>query len=195
MKVVFGLILGIIILGAAILFLATRNSTENNSTQNPVQENAQNLEQVEKRRRLIDVTSLVPSYTLEAFNKKALVEAFESINIFGRTYIYTDTQTTGARPLENILVSIRNESLAGENLFDENIYLTLRESTIEAIFILTDEQLNDPNIQEYIMKKLIENVYRLIYKDVDDAKVNEKVDEVYDSLLEQNPNYFVITKN
>ena len=191
-KVILALLLGIIVLGAGTFFLATRNSTENIPQNQP--ENAQNLEQESQGGRIVDAVSLVPNYKLEIFNQKALIEAFESINIFGRTYIYTNTQTTGGKPLANILLSIRNESKVGENLFDENIYLTLRNSTIEATFILTDEQLNDPNIQGYILKKLIENIYRLTYKDVADTEVNEKVDEVYNTLIEKNPDYFVITK-
>ena len=191
-KVILALLLGIIVLGAGTFFLATRNSTENIPQNQP--ENAQNLEQESQGGRIVDAVLLVPNYKLEIFNQKALIEAFESINIFGRTYIYTNTQTTGGKPLANILLSIRNESKVGENLFDENIYLTLRNSTIEATFILTDEQLNDPNIQGYILKKLIENIYRLTYKDVADTEVNEKVDEVYNTLIEKNPDYFVITK-
>ena len=192
-KVILALLLGIIVLGAGTFFLATRNSTENIPQNQP--ENAQNLEQESQGGRIVDAVLLVPNYKLEIFNQKALIEAFESINIFGRTYIYTNTQTTGGKPLANILLSIRNESKVGENLFDENIYLTLRNSTIEATFILTDEQLNDPNIQEYILKKLIENIYRLTYKDAADTEVNEKVEKTYNTLLEKNPDYFVITKN
>jgi len=193
-KVILVLLVGIIILIAGSAYLLTRNNLGNNSIQNPDQENVQNLEQESQGGRIVDAVSLVPNYKLEIFNQKALIEAFESINIFGRTYIYTNIQTTGGKPLANILLSIRNESKVGENLFDENIYLTLRNSTIEAIFILTDEQLNDPNIQEYILKKLIENIYRLTYKDVADTEVNEKVEKTYDTLLEKNPDYFVITK-
>jgi hypothetical protein len=37
-KIIFGLLLGIIVLGAGTFFLATRNSSENNLSQNPAQE-------------------------------------------------------------------------------------------------------------------------------------------------------------
>lgn len=192
-KVILVLLVGIIILIAGSAYLLTRNNLGNNSTQNPVQENVQT--QQEGTIRYVEGGSLANGYEMEILNKESLVKALEGINIFGRTYIYTDTQTTGDIPLENILVIVRSSAPAGENLFDDNIYISLSKRTIEIDFVLTDEQLNDPNIQEYILKKLIENVYRLTYKDVDDTKVNEKVEEVYNSLLEKNPNYFVITKN
>lgn len=183
-----------ILISLGLLFRNNITSFFSSNTQNNGSQGFNNQQTINDTERFFEAGSLIPGYDLGLINAQNLVGALEELNIYGRQYIYTDKQTTGERPVVNVLVLLRESSQGGENLFEDNVYITLTNGSISLDFILTQDQLDDPNIQEYIIKTTLNNIYRLTYKDAPISEVNSKVDEVYDKLLEANPEYITVTK-
>ena len=191
-KIILALLLGIIVLVAGALFLATRNSTEN-TTQNQSENSVPNIP-AEEFRRFIIGASKIPGYTVAIENERDLIEIIQTNHIYGRTFIHNNVQTTGDRPLENITFLLTDERPDKEPEFGTSDYVYLSKGTMQFNFVITPEELSNPEFGNEILRKLVAYSYRLSYPNATESEVEEAVDKAYNALLEKNPDYFVITK-
>lgn len=188
-KIVVVLVLGIILLGLGALFLIQRNAPKN-SSQNDVSNSGPNIPG-EPRRFLIG-RSTVSGYTVTIINEQELIDAIQSNNIFGRTFIYLDDQTTGDRPLENIAFQISENPPAVGVEYEGSDYVQLVSGGIIFTFVVSPDDLSSAELGNEFLRKIIEYPYRLSFPNAADSEVEEAVNRVYDSLLEKNDSYIVI---
>lgn len=193
-KVILALIAGILILAGGAAFLVFRDDilkdieSINNSS-------GPNIPEEAEYRRFLVGTSEIPGYTMEVLNERDFTESLQGNNIYGRTYLHTDNQTTGDKPLENIAFSIINEAPSGrEPDFGTSDYVNLLPGAVTFGFVVSEEDLNDPELPNILTRKIVEYTYRLAFPEAEESVVEEATDRVYNSLLEKNPEYIVITR-
>lgn len=177
--VVLVAVIGLVLLSLSIYFIAIRDknvaspdNTKNSSIPNSEQAPGSNTQQ--SINHYFVVGSMVPGYSMMV-NDSKMVQVIENLNVYGRSYISTGSQTTGKMPLETVQVIIKEKDGIGENLFSKDVYIKLIPSTILIDIIVNKKQLEDPNIQQQILEKSLRNIYQLVYKDSDEKQVSQAV--------------------
>ena len=188
-KLTLALVLGIIVLGVGALFLIQRNAPEN-SSQNNAENSGPNIPD-EPRKFVIGHTD-IPGYTVAVLNEIDLVDIIQTNNIFGRTYIYIDSQTTGDRPLENITFLLTEQRPEKEAEFGTSDYIFLAPGIMQFNFVVSAEDLLNPDLGNEILRKLIDYSYRLSYPSAVESEVEVAVERTYSELLEKNSEYIII---
>lgn len=191
-KVILALALGIILLGAGSLFLIQRNNPS--LTGDRASNSGPNEPSEPEYRRFLVGTSEVPGYSLEVVNEKDFTDIIQGNSIYGRTFLHTDNQTTGDKPLENIAFSIINQAPNREPDFGTSDYVNLLPGAITFGFLVSQEELDDPELPNILLRKLVEYTYRLAFAEAEESVVEQATENVYSKLLDMNNEYIVITR-
>lgn len=187
-KILVAAIILLLIASVMLLFrndLLSLSSTNNNlSQQNVAENNAVSNSSQTFEERIFRAAMFIEGYKVEIKNEKNIIKEFENINVYGRPFIYKESQTTGKYPLKEIQLAIRpEEAMAGVTPDYGNFtHISLTDSLIQVNMFLSQEMLDDPQLGEIIIKNLYASVYKLTYKDATDAEVEDVANTAYDNL-------------
>lgn len=188
-KVVLGLIGGIVILVAGALFLI-RSSSNIPAINNNISGDGPNIPG--EPRRFVIGRSDISGYSISVINEQELIDAIQINNIFGRTYIHLDDQTTGERPLENIAFQLTEKAPSVGAEYEDSDYVQLVSGGIIFSFVMSPDELSNPELSNEVLRKIIDYSYRLTYPNNSEDMTNAAVDSVYNSLMEKNSEYIII---
>lgn len=142
---------------------------------------------------LLKTGSLIKEYDMKLLNEQVVIAKLKELNIFGREYLYTDTQTTGSKPLNAIFILLTNDPRNYEKFYSNNSYVVLFNGIVQIYFNLDDNALSDPNIKDTILEESIGVLYTLRYPDVEKGKAKDFVQQVVKELKDDDAS-MVITK-
>lgn len=190
------LLLGaILVIVAGLVFLLYRQNIFN-VIQNPEvgQQGTGPNSPTPGQNRYIVGASQINGYAVTVNNEADLINAIQTNHIFGRTFIYNGTQTTGEPTLETITFLLTDKRPDKEPEFGTADYVYLAQGTIQFNFYVTPDELSDPEFGNTILRKILTYTYELSYPDASSEEVSEAVDTVYNSLTENSREYITIEK-
>lgn len=191
-------IIVLIIAGAGIFFREDISKILNSVTSKPNSTQTSQISEekndiVNEPEKRVRAATFIDGFAIKVSNEKDLVKAFEEMYVFGKTFINDGKTTTGPQPITEIQIAIRNEKPADGRKPDygEYTYVYYGTGTLQVNFVLTDEQLNNPQIGNDLLRNLYGAIYKVVYKAADD-EVEMAVDKAMEIL--KNSNYIQIEK-
>lgn len=145
---------------------------------------------------LLRTGSLVKEYNMNLLNDQAVLAKLKELNIFGREYLHTKTQTTGSKPLSEVDILLTKDSQNYEKFYGNNSYIVLFNGVVQIYFSnLDDNALSDPAITDTILEESIGILYTLRYPDVEKGETTDFVKKVVKELKDDEAVRVVITRN